>query len=212
MFWALLATAVVGAAVSIAGRVIENKVEKEKLETEEDLLRRQKELYQEEALFAEKQAEEGAEMQRERAELTQRETARATSMMLDQATAGLSTQRAGTAAAGFEEGRSFEAVRQRFEKGFATELESVLEKGQVQSSQLLRQAALTEEAGSLQASKLRYNAYAAEKQMDLIDVQQKWLPWQTGLGIAGDITNAGFTVATGGLDLASMGMLPWQNG
>jgi len=212
MFWALLATAVIGAGVSIAGRVIEGQVEKEKLKTEEDLMRRQKELYQEEALFAEKQATEGAEMQRERAELTQRETARATSMMLDQATAGLSTQRAGTAAAGFEEGRSFEAVRQRFEKGFATELESVLEKGQVQSSQLLRQAALTEEAGSLQASKLRYNAYAAEKQMDLIDVQQKWLPWQTGLGIAGDITQAGFTVATGGLDLASMGMLPWQNG
>lgn len=212
MFWALLATAIVGAAVSTAGRIIENKVEQEKLETEEDLLRRQKELYEEEALFTEKETAETVAMQREQAEFTQRETARASAQLLDVGTAGLSTQRAGTAAAGFEEGRSFEAVRQRFEKGFATELESVFEKGKLQSSQLLRQAALTEEAGSLQAKKLRYNAYAAEQNIGLLETQQKWLPWQTGLGIAGDITNAGFTVATGGLDLASMGMLPWQQG
>lgn len=207
MFAALIALAVVGAGISIAGRIIENKVEQEQLDTEKDLAQRQQELYTQEALFTEKETAEEAAMRREQAALAQRETARASAQMLDQATAGLSTQRAGTATSGFEEGKSFEAVRRRFERGFATELASVQEKGQLQSSQLLRQAALTEEAGSLQAKRLRYNAYAAEQQIGLIETQQKWAPWQLGLGIAGDITNAGFTVATGGLELKSLGLL-----
>ena len=207
MFWALLATAVVGLGIKTAGRIIENRAEQERLDVEKRLAQQQAALYTQEALFAEKSAEEVAAMQRERAELTQRETARAGSQLLEQGTAGLATQTAGTAAGGFEEGKSFEAVRQRFEKGFATELAGLMERGQVQSGQLLRQAALTEEVGGLQAQRLRYQAGAAEAQIGLIENQQQWAPWQLWLGIAGDVLGGGMTVATGALELKSLGLL-----
>lgn len=205
MFALLIALAVVGTTAAIAGRVIEYQSEKEKLETEKDLAQRQAALFAEEATFEEKASAEQAAMQREQAALARRETARASSQTLEQATAALGTQTARTAAGGLEEGRSFEQVRKRFERGFATELAGIQERGGLQANQLLRQATLTEEAGSLQAGRLRYNQYAALQQEKLIETQQKWAPWGLALGITTDIAQGGFSFATTGYNLGLWG-------
>ena len=201
MFWLLLAIAIVGTTVTIAGRFSElaqaaevRRIEEQRLKAKQKILGEQAGLFIEQAALIEEGTKFGLRQKT-------REALGIVDIPVDIAAERIATAAAGTAARGLEPGASYEAVVDKFSRTFESAMAGKME----QRSLLTKTGGLQADWAAWQSRAAQADVEAIGGQLELLRQQEDWAATNLGLNIVSDILQGGMSFMTYGTQFGLFG-------